>query len=241
MIINSIIAGAGGGFNAAEFIQDALYSRTNFSSFTLSGIDAQKYNVEELTIICNAAANNPNVSSWTGGSNFKKITLQKASGQTGEFSAFGSLCRNMPTLEEIRILKRDGTIAKFNSTATAAYAFNGCSNLKTIYAIFNNTGTVWTDAFGGCSKLEDVYFVDKSINGNISFADSPLLTNASLVQIANGLVIATGKTLTLHATAKSNAQALKGTVDANNIFTADASGNVYLSDFITTTKGWTLA
>lgn len=77
---------------------------------------------------------------------------------------------------------------------------------------------------------------------------SPLLTDASLCQIANALCATYTSTLTLHATPKARCQTLMGTVSSvtddtgtYNFFTADANGTVSLADFITTTKGWTLA
>jgi hypothetical protein len=67
------------------------------------------------------------------------------------------------------------------------------------------------------------------------------ITDATLVSMANALDgTVSGQTMTIHATPKARCQTLMGTV-ADGVFTADASGTVTLADFITNTKGWTLA
>lgn len=77
---------------------------------------------------------------------------------------------------------------------------------------------------------------------------SSLLTDASLCQIANALCATHTSTLTLHATPKARCSTLMGTVSqvtddtgTYDFFTQDGSGTVTLADFITNTKGWTLA
>ena len=77
---------------------------------------------------------------------------------------------------------------------------------------------------------------------------SSLLTDASLCQIANALCAMHTSTLTLHTTPKARCSTLMGTVSqvtddtgTYDFFTQDESGTVTLADFITNTKGWTLA
>lgn len=81
-----------------------------------------------------------------------------------------------------------------------------------------------------------------------NLSGSNLLTDASLCQIANALCATHTSTLTLHATPKARCSTLMGTVSqvtddtgTYDFFTADANGTVTLADFITATKGWTLA
>lgn len=68
------------------------------------------------------------------------------------------------------------------------------------------------------------------------------LSDLSLVNIANEMLSteATSATVTLHANPKARLTAILGTV-ADGIFTADESGTVTLENFITQTKGWTIA
>ena len=81
-----------------------------------------------------------------------------------------------------------------------------------------------------------------------ALGQSSLLTDVSLCQIANALCATYTSTLTLHATPKARCSTLMGTVSqvtddtgTYDFFTQDANGTVSLADFITTTKGWTLA
>ena len=88
--------------------------------------------------------------------------------------------------------------------------------------------------------LEDITFANGTIYESVTF-NSPNLTDASLVSIANGLDgTVTGKTLTHHATAKARCGQIAGTV-TEGVFAIDAQGSTTLTDFITQTKGWTLA
>ena len=79
---------------------------------------------------------------------------------------------------------------------------------------------------------------------SVSFSLSDKLTADSLINIANHLkTLSVGdeaQTLSLHATARTLCGNTKGTVTEGE-FSKDANGNVYLTDFITNTKGWTLA
>ncbi|MBO4734371.1 MAG: hypothetical protein J5662_07840 [Clostridia bacterium] len=79
---------------------------------------------------------------------------------------------------------------------------------------------------------------------SVSFSSSDKLTADSLINIANHLkTLSVGdeaQTLSLHATARTLCGNTKGTVTEGE-FSKDANGNVYLTDFITNTKGWTLA
>jgi len=82
----------------------------------------------------------------------------------------------------------------------------------------------------------------------LQFRQSPLLTDQSLVSIANGFCALHTSTLTLHATPKAKLSTIMGTVSqvtddtgTYDFFTADENGTVTLMDFITNTKGWTVA
>ena len=94
--------------------------------------------------------------------------------------------------------------------------------------------------------LENIEFVENQIPFNARF-DSTALTDASILSIANGLSeSASAQTLTMPAAVKTRMDAMMGTVALDttqtyHIFTQDIGGTVTLSDFITNTKGWTLA
>ena len=104
---------------------------------------------------------------------------------------------------------------------------------------FQNVST-YLGAFSKAIALKDITITENTIKLDIAFG-SAVLTNDSLISIANGLDgTATGKTLTHHSTAKTNCGTIMGTND-NGTFVADAQGTLSLADFITTVKGWTLA
>ena len=75
------------------------------------------------------------------------------------------------------------------------------------------------------------------------------LDNDSLVSLANGLSDTVALNVTLTSANKTTAQSITGTIsqvtdaDSNtyDFFTADENGTVTLMDFITNTKGWTVA
>ena len=75
-------------------------------------------------------------------------------------------------------------------------------------------------------------------NANLSFVNTAYLTDTSLVNIANALN-PTAHTLRLHATPKARLSAITGTVSSGKFTAGD--GATTLLDFITNTKGWTVA
>jgi len=151
---------------------------------------------------------------------------------------------SMQYIESITFTNGLKTTGDFNGV------FGGCQRLKEINCVIDVGGS-WVNApFGSCAALETVRFAENCIGktnpNNFTMSFSSLLTNESLVSIANGLYEGAAKTLTLHATPKAACSTIMGTVSLDaggtyHIFTADDSGNTSLADFITNTKGWTLA
>lgn len=129
---------------------------------------------------------------------------------------------------------------------TINYMFMSCSNLVTINGTISmNACTSAISPFGNCSKLVTVTFAPNTIKISLSLSNSPLLSAASLVSIANGLLEdAAAKTLTMHATSKTAMNALMGDItgaDGAYVFTANAGGATSLTTFITNYKVWTIA
>lgn len=96
-------------------------------------------------------------------------------------------------------------------------------------------------------NIVEIRFVENTVTGNANLGGQ-YLSNESLVSLANALTAATGVTLTLHANAKTKISNIVGRserVTADDVtydrFVSDASGTVTLMDFITNTKGWTVA
>ena len=101
------------------------------------------------------------------------------------------------------------------------------------------------DAFK-CATLEDIEFVNNCIQFNVAFT-SDALKDDSIVSICNGLSeAATSQTLTMTSAVKTRMQSMMGTVavpsgKTYHVFTPDENGTVSIYNFVTNTKGWTLA
>ena len=126
-----------------------------------------------------------------------------------------------------------------------ATTFDGCYSLEDLdLSGWDMSGCVTSAScqylFRNCKSLKNLTLNNAILpTYSISFAQSSLLANSSLVHIANALPIGS-YTLTLHAMPKAACSTIMGVV-ADGVFTEDASGTVTLADFITTVKGWTLA
>ena len=102
--------------------------------------------------------------------------------------------------------------------------------------------TVWQSTLGMIG-LKEVRFAPSSLKMSsisIDNAHTAAFSDDTWVSFANALYSATAGTFGIGATAQATIAAIMGTV-SDGVFTKDASGSVSLSDFITTTKGWTLA
>ena len=136
---------------------------------------------------------------------------------TSNGTNFYNYCYNAKELVEV-----DNDFSK----STQMYgAFNGCSNLVTVvYADFSSVSgaTNLNTIFNNCAALNNITFAPESIRVNLSISASPLLSDASIQSIVEGLRNTTSaRTLTLHADVKAKlTDAQKETI---------------------ATKGWTLA
>lgn len=99
------------------------------------------------------------------------------------------------------------------------------------------------------TNLTEFYVVPNVITLGEAGMTTGVLIDASLVSVANALKAVSGQTLTIsNATTKAKCNTIVGTVsqvteggETYDFFTQDANGTVTLADFITNTKGWTLA
>lgn len=130
-------------------------------------------------------------------------------------------------------------------------AFSYLPALKKITGIvFNGNSVRWTYGtssdviyFPTGSALEEIRFVQNSMSYNASykFGSHGHLSDDSLVSIANAMDPENQtKTIVLHSTAAGKLSTIAGTV-ADGLFTISAGGSTTLLDFITQTKGWTIA
>lgn len=101
------------------------------------------------------------------------------------------------------------------------------------------------------TNITEVYVAPNRITSGGAGISTGTLVDASIVSFANGLKagLATPQTLTIsNAATKAKCSTILGTVSqitedemTFDFFTQDANGTVTLADFITNTKGWTLA
>lgn len=115
------------------------------------------------------------------------------------------------------------------------------SNVETIIGEIDCTNVNNSRMFRGATNIKDITLKPntwKTTEG-IIFSSS-VLTDASLVTIANALSTASaGQTLTHASTAKARCLTLMGN-NVDGLFVANENGTMTLADFITTIKGWTL-
>ena len=116
--------------------------------------------------------------------------------------------------------------------------------------ICTNFGAGATSRRFSGTALTEVYLVPNKVSEGGVGINTGVLIDASLVSFANALKDGvTGQTFTiLNATTKARCSTLMGTVSqvtedgvTYNFFTQNDDGTVSLADFITNTKGWSLA
>lgn len=148
-----------------------------------------------------------------------------------------------------------GTLyAKSNSSTNAGF-INSNGNLKTITGLIDLSEETWANFYNATnyqngllnSKLETISLVPGTMSmttTNWYLGTMSALTDDSLISIANALKDTYSGTITFHATPKARLSTIMGTVataDGLSTFTKSASGTVTLENFLTVTKGATLA
>lgn len=103
-----------------------------------------------------------------------------------------------------------------------------------------SASTFYVTPFSNCSNLQEVRFVANTLIRKINFAPCVSFSLDTLISLANSLSSTTPSDIQLPNSKRSMTEATYGTV-TDGIFTADPSGMTSLADFITTTKGWTIA
>ena len=131
---------------------------------------------------------------------------------------------------------------------------SGRLGLETILGVidFSNATRV-SMMFRYCGNLKNAEFAPNTLKvapGSNNTVDCAAFSDATLISLANALVQGgdSGLILPLHTTQKNKCDEIKGIVStvtdsdtAYDFFTADPAGTVTLTEFITNTKGWTLA
>lgn len=185
-------------------------------------------------------------------SNWSKITIKPHSGAKDARGMFYcSTSAGDYALKEIVI---DGTLKP--SITTSGALFGVRKGLKTVTGLISLAGVTRAECYNAtntnnmvcnCIALQTISFVAGSMpntttNWNLSWCSA--LSDDSLVSIANALKDTYSGTITFHATPKAKLANIMGTVSTDgtlSTFTIDANGTVSLQNFITNTKGATLA
>lgn len=132
----------------------------------------------------------------------------------------------------------------FPGAAVAFGDFAYCKKLETVNSSkpfgvkYITNQAIYSNPFFECVALKEVRFERQVASKDWVFKWSPVLSDATLVSVANALTVGS-YTLTLHATAAARCAEIVGTV-SDGVFTADSGGTTTLTEFITTTKGWSI-
>lgn len=228
VILHTQVEGAGG-IGAYEYIKKAYQL---FNNATLPNV----FKVE-FPVGVTALQQTFEGCSVTTPSDPSKITLSCAGQITNLQSCFNN-ATSRQTFKEIEINFDTSHVANWSQ------AFWKTGATKLIGALNLSAATNVTSMFG-YSSFKEIEFVPNTIPISIEIV-AGVLTNATLVSIANGLEEgATGLNVKLSTASKTAMGSIVGTVamDESNtyhIFTASDSGTTTLTDFITNTKGWTI-
>lgn len=169
---------------------------------------------------------------------------------TGETLALGSSYGSFTSTDGVvRSIDAGGAIVKCYATQ----CFRGQKSLERINAVLDFDGGTPDRTFRDNSALISVRFLPNNIakaSTNRFISWSPLLEDDSIISLANALMYSdASQTLALDATPKARCDEILGTVSqvtdeggvTYDFFTVDPAGTVTLTEFITNTKGWTLA
>ena len=188
---------------------------------------------------------------------FKKITLNATNGGYGSVN-FRHSENSKTLLEEIEI--NGFVLESIYQNFQEVYSSNNTS-LRSIHTLDLSRcgGTKYCigNGFGNQTKLETLLIVPNTMGkhplstyaGNVlNLQPCSRLTDESLVSIANGCNATNTSTIQFHSTPKARLSTIIGSVSTRtdddgdyDFFTADENGTVTLLDFITNTKGWTVA
>lgn len=167
-----------------------------------------------------------------------KVTCGKLDRMMGAFATNGSA----PSKARVKFQK----ITLITDTSNTTYQSSTFQNQEFLEEIGGTplhipAGANVSSMFGGCTSLKEIRFAPNGVHESISLNQSSQLSSNSLVSLGNGLSdSASAKSITLHSDSKTLCGQIVGTV-SDGVFTQDDTGSVTLTDFITNTKGWTLA
>lgn len=181
---------------------------------------------------------------FRGCTSLKNVTLIIPDGAELALGLCFYSCSNLQTVTlQGSFVHAQNEIFPGASVALGNFAF--CPKLETVNSStpfgvkYISNASSYYNPFCNCAALKEVRFERQVAATDWVFKWSPVLSDATLISVANALLLGSN-TLTLHATAAARCAEIVGTV-SDGVFTADSGGTTTLTEFITTTKGWSLA
>ena len=216
------LVGLGSGFNGVTSLPDTL-------TLDLSFIKSGKCVLHQT---------------FRGCTSLKDVTLIIPDGAKLALGLCFNLCSNLKTVT-LQGSFAHATTEIFPGASESLGAFAYCYKLETVNSStpfgvkYISNQMYYYNPFCECVALKEVRFERQVADNDWVFKWSPVLSDATLISVANALLFGS-YTLTLHATAAARCAEITGTV-SDGVFTADSGGTTTLTEFITTTKGWSLA
>lgn len=180
---------------------------------------------------------------FRGCTSLKDVTLIIPDGSELALGMCFHTCFNLKTVTlQGSFVHAQNEIVPGASVAIGGFAY--CNKLETVNSSkpfgvkYITNQASYYNPFFNCAALKEVRFERQVAATDWVFKWSPVLSDATLVSVANALTVGS-YTLTLHATAAARCAEIVGTV-SDGVFTADSGGTTTLTEFITTTKGWSI-
>ena len=180
---------------------------------------------------------------FRGCTSLKNVTLTIPDGAKLSIGLCFYLCSNLQTVTlQGQFVHAQNEIIAGAPVTLGAFAY--CRKLETVNSSkpfgvkYISNQTHYYNPFYNCAALKEVRFERQVAATDWVFKWSPVLSDATLISVANALTVGS-YTLTLHATASARCAEIVGTV-SDGVFTADSGGTTTLTEFITTTKGWSI-
>ena len=181
---------------------------------------------------------------FRGCTSLKDVTLTIPDGAELALGLCFYTCYNLKTVTLQGSFVHATTPPPYPGASESLGAFTYCKKLETVNSStpfgvkYITNQASYYNPFFECVALKEVRFERQVAATDWVFKWSPVLSDATLVSAANALTVGS-YTLTLHATAAARCAEIVGTV-SDGVFTADSGGTTTLTEFITTTKGWSI-
>lgn len=236
--VGTLVAGYGQGSETDSYIQLArsfenfFYNQKNLPQKIVLNpeeLDTNKTNRE----VFNGA--------YEKGQNTATLDVTLILNQTSTFN----LSRFFWSASGVKKITITGNLNLCKDYTNMLQALNGVEEINAVFDFSScpypsNTVGVLSSSNGGNRVLSEMRFAPNTARVRIAITGFEVLSDESLISVANCLVEGIGQTLALHSSRTTRCSSIMGNND-NGTFVADENGTMTLADFITNVKGWTLA